>query len=357
MSRKEVWLARHANNVSPAARLLLAYYIEHSWFEERYKPANSTMGRGVSYWSNARIAEELGKGMSERTIIRASNELEAAGYISKVAGYREYAEGGRSSNFVTVLLEVIEAKQSNGSTPVKPRPDKLAVIPKEHRQNGSYPPDKLAVIPTPLVTDWQEGHRQNGSYPPDKLAEPNKSNKKRSNKEESGAAANGSHGPAPAGGQLPGYVHQQLEGQTDILTDLEPSDREHLTALAAVGESAAISEQSAPRSDSRTVSAAPAGDTPAVDTSRYKRMSKDELDQTAVELLNSLAGLPAEQQRSSGDFTRLLAVIALLHGERTAAVLESQTVPRQCVSTGKALAWLAEVARQTPGYIASRAAA
>ncbi len=188
MSRYEVWAATRAAGVNASARVLLAHYIEHSWFEREHKPVKNDAPRGVSYWAISSLSKSLG--ISERSLARANAALKEAGYITISSRYREgdqKGSGGRTSNAVKVHLDVVLTHQIDA-----PALASEALAAGADGEGASYPqpPAKMAANPPVKMADkggaylpkWQTPLGQNGSYPPAKMADHKGSNKKLVNK-------------------------------------------------------------------------------------------------------------------------------------------------------------------------------
>ena len=188
MSRYEVWAATRAAGVNASARVLLAHYIEHSWFEREHKPVKNDAPRGVSYWAISSLSKSLG--ISERSLARANAALKEAGYITISSRYREgdqKGSGGRTSNAVKVHLDVVLAHQIDApalaSEPVAAGDDiEGASYPQPPAKMAANPPAKMADKGGAYLPKWQTPLCQNGSYPPAKMADHKGSNKKLVNK-------------------------------------------------------------------------------------------------------------------------------------------------------------------------------
>ncbi|WP_326503159.1 hypothetical protein [Rothia nasimurium] len=188
MSRYEVWAATRAAGVNASARVLLAHYIEHSWFEREHKPVKNDAPRGVSYWSRMAISKALG--MGEKTIRRGNEALSEAGYITISSRYREgdqKGSGGRTSNAVKVHLDVVLANQIDApalaSEPVAAGDDiEGASYPQPPAKMTTNPMVKMTTNPTPYRPNRPGPHGQNDHYPMVKMTTHKGSNKKLVNK-------------------------------------------------------------------------------------------------------------------------------------------------------------------------------
>lgn len=228
MSKYEVWLATHAAGVSGNARLLLAHYIQHSWFDAAHRPKGSNAPRGVSYWSKSALAKCLN--MTPKTIYNANQALTDAGFISVTNRYREgdKGSGGRTSNAVRVHLEAIEAHQIEGTNDA-----------------ASYPQPQVKNTPNPQVKNTSKGSTpgknlpgglgKNYPIPQVKITCHKDSNKKIVNKKKT---AGGSERPLDQPHALPAATAaERLEAAAGIVTglahDRNPSDLPRLQAALA----------------------------------------------------------------------------------------------------------------------------
>lgn len=188
MSKYEVWAATRVAGVNASARVLLAHYIEHSWFSSDHKPEGNNTPRGVSYWSHAAISKALG--MGEKTIRRANEALSEAGYITISSRYREgdqKGSGGRTSNAVKVHLDTVLAHQRD-----TPALAFEAVGEGDSVEGLSYPQPpviltanplvKMTANPTPFRSKRPGPPGQNDRYPLVKMTDHKVSNKKLVNK-------------------------------------------------------------------------------------------------------------------------------------------------------------------------------
>lgn len=189
MSKYEVWAATRVAGVNASARVLLAHYIEHSWFERERRGSGNNAPRGVSYWAISSLSKSLG--ISERSLARANAALKEAGYITVSSRYREgdqKGSGGRTSNAVKVHLDVVLANQIDAPALAS---EALAAGAAGEGVGYPQPPAKMAANPPAKMADkggtylpkWQTPLCQNGSYPPAKMADHKLSNKELSNKE------------------------------------------------------------------------------------------------------------------------------------------------------------------------------
>lgn len=228
MSKYEVWLATHAAGISGNARVLLAHYIQYSWFDAAHRPKGSNAPRGVSYWSRNKLSEVLELGLS--TVYRANKDLEDAGYISISNRYREgdKGSGGRTSNAVRVHLEAIEAHQIKGTNDAASYPQ---------------PPVKMNDNPPFKMNSKGEGYGSNRTLtpvqiepiPPFKLNHHKDSNKKIVRRKKT---ADGSERPLDQPHALPAATAaERLEAAAGIVTglahDRNPSDLPRLQAALA----------------------------------------------------------------------------------------------------------------------------
>lgn len=196
MSRYEVWAATRAAGVNASARVLLAHYIEHSWFEREHKPVKNDAPRGVSYWGKNQIAKALG--VTPKTIYSANAALSEAGYITISSRYREgdqKGSGGRTSNAVKVHLDVVLANQIDApalaSEPVAAGGD---------TEGASYPQPQVKITSkggTP-GKNLPDPPGKNYPIPQVKITRHKGSNKKLVNKKLEAGDGNEHTAPAPA---------------------------------------------------------------------------------------------------------------------------------------------------------------
>lgn len=228
MSKYEVWLATHAAGISGNARVLLAHYIQHSWFDSAHRPKGSNAPRGVSYWSKSALAKCLN--MTPKTIYNANQALTDAGFISVTNRYREgdKGSGGRTSNAVRVHLEAIEAHQIEST-------NDAASYPQPQVKNTSNPQVKNTSKGSTPGKNLPGGLGKNYPIPQVKITCHKDSNKKIVNKKEK---AGGSERPLAQPHALPAATAaERLEAAAGIVTglahDRNPSDLPRLQAALA----------------------------------------------------------------------------------------------------------------------------
>lgn len=228
MSKYEVWLATHAAGISGNARVLLAHYIQHSWFDAAHRPKGSNAPRGVSYWSQHKLAEVLSLGAS--TVYRANKDLEDAGYITITNRYREgdKGSGGRTSNAIRVHLEAIEAHQIEGT-------NDAASYPQPPVNMNDNPPFKMNSKGEAYQSNRPITPSQNDRKPPFKMTDHKDSNKKIVRRKKT---ADGSERPLDQPHALPAATAaERLEAAAGIVTglahDRNPSDLPRLQSALA----------------------------------------------------------------------------------------------------------------------------
>lgn len=153
MSKYEVWAATRVAGVNASARVLLAHYIEHSWFERERRGSGNNAPRGVSYWGKNQLASALG--VTPKTIYSANAALSEAGYITISSRYREgdqKGSGGRTSNAVKVHLDVVLTHQIDA-----PALASEALAAGADGEGASYPQPQVKITPNPQVKITSKG--------------------------------------------------------------------------------------------------------------------------------------------------------------------------------------------------------
>lgn len=226
VSKYEVWAATRVAGVNASARVLLAHYIEHSWFDHDHKPAVSIAPRGVSYWGKNQLAKALGT--TPKTIYSANVALAEAGYITISSRYREgdkKGSGGRTSNAVRVHLDIVLAHQIDAPALASEVLEVGAEL-----EESSYPQPQVKITHNPQVKITSKGDApgkklpdppgKNYPVPQVKITRHKVSNKKLVNKKLD--AGNGDEHPTPA---------QPVENPN--LTELTSAAAQAVTGLAA----------------------------------------------------------------------------------------------------------------------------